>query len=75
MLVEFLDLTSGRVEMTAEGHLHTSDELEQAAISGGMTPVAWQKLLASPDAVRKGAAFWQPCHEHQPFALFIMQRE
>jgi hypothetical protein len=73
---EFLDRTSGRVEMTAEGHQFTSEEYEQAAISGGMKPVAWRKLFATPDAVRQvGTSFWQPCHEHQPFALFVTQKE
>ena len=76
VLTEFLDRTSGRVEMTSEGRLHTSEEFERAAISGGMKPVAWRKLFATPAAVRQmGAAFWQPCHEHQPFALFVTQKE
>jgi toxoflavin synthase len=73
---EFLDRTSGRVEMTVEAHQFTSEEFERAAISGGMKPVEWRKLFATPDAVRQlGASFWQPCHEHQPFALFVTQKE
>jgi toxoflavin synthase len=73
---EFLDRTSGRVEMTVEPHQYTCEEYEQAAIFGGMKPVAWRKLFATPDAVRQmGASFWQPCHEHQPFALFVTQKE
>jgi 2-polyprenyl-3-methyl-5-hydroxy-6-metoxy-1,4-benzoquinol methylase len=73
---EFLDRTSGRVEMTAEGRQYTSEEYEQAAIRGGMKPAAWRKLFATPDAVRQmGASFWQPCHEHQPAALFVTQKE
>jgi SAM-dependent methyltransferase len=73
---EFLDRISGRVEMTVEAHQYTSEEYEQAAICGGMKPVAWRKLFATPDAVRQiGASFWQPCHEHQPFALFVTQKE
>jgi SAM-dependent methyltransferase len=76
MRVDFLDRTSGRVEMTVEVHQYTSEEYEQAAICGGMKPVAWRKLYATPDAVRQmGASFWQPCHEHQPFALFVTQKE
>ena len=75
---EFLDRTSGRVEMTVEGHQYqyTSEEYEQAAICGGMKPAAWRKLFATADAVRQmSASFWQPCHEHQPFALFVTQKE
>ena len=74
---DFLGRASGRVEMTVEGnHQYTSEEFERAAISGGMKPPAWRKLFATPDAVRQmGASFWQPCHEHQPFALFIAQKE
>ena len=73
---EFLDRTSGRVEMTAEAHLYTSEEYEQAAICGGMKPAGWRKLFATPDAVQQmGASFWHPAHEHQPFALFVAQKE
>ena len=76
MQTEFLDRTSGRVEMTAEPRQYTSEEYEQAAICGSMKPVAWRKLFVTPDAVRQmGASFWQPCHEHQPFALFVTQKE
>ena len=74
---DFLDRAFGRVEMTVEGnHQYTSEEFERAAISGGMKPAAWRKLFATPNAVRQmGASFWQPCHEHQPFALFVTQKE
>jgi cyclopropane fatty-acyl-phospholipid synthase-like methyltransferase len=73
---EFLDRTSGRVEMTAQPHQYTLEEYEQAAIAGGMKPQAWKKLFATPDAIRQmGDSFWQPCHEHQPFALFVTQKE
>jgi toxoflavin synthase len=76
MRVEFMDRASGRVEMTVEGHQYKSEEFERAAISGGMKPVAWRKLFATPDAVREmGASFWRPCHEHQPYALFVAQKE
>jgi toxoflavin synthase len=76
MRTEFLDRDSGRVEMILEAHQFTSEEFERAAISGGMKPAAWSKLFATPDAVRQmGASFWQPCHEHQPFALFVTQKE
>jgi hypothetical protein len=63
--------------MTLEGnHQYTSEEFERAAISGEMKPAAWKKLFATPDAVRQmGASFWRPCHEHQPYALFITQKE
>lgn len=73
---EFLDLDSGRVEMTVEGHQHTGEEYERAAISGGLKPEAWTKLFATQDAINQmGASFWLPCHEHQPFALFTARKE
>jgi SAM-dependent methyltransferase len=73
---EFLDRTSGCVNMVAEPYHYTSEEYEQAAIRGGMKPAGWRKLFAKPDAVRQmGASFWEPCHEHQPFALFVAQKE
>src|SRR5262249_47347710 len=35
-----------------------------------------KKLFATPDAVQQmRASFWQLCHEHQPFALFVTQKE
>jgi hypothetical protein len=62
--------------MVAETHHYASEEYEWAAINGGMKPHVWRKLFATPDAVKgMGASFWQPCHEHQPFALFIAQKE
>jgi toxoflavin synthase len=73
---EFLDLASGRVEMTVEGHQYTGEEYERAAINGGMRPEAWMKLFATQDAVdQMGTSFWLPCHEHQPFALFTARKE
>jgi len=49
---------------------------QDAAINGGMKPELWKKLFATPAAVEQmGAFFWQPGHEHQPFALFIAQKE
>jgi 2-polyprenyl-3-methyl-5-hydroxy-6-metoxy-1,4-benzoquinol methylase len=73
---EFLDRASGRVEMAAMTHQYTDNEYERAAVDGGMKPEAWKKLFATRDAVEQmGASFWQPCHEHQPFALFIARKE
>jgi SAM-dependent methyltransferase len=73
---EFLDLASGDVEMTVEGHQYMAEEYESAAINGGMRPEAWTQLFATPDAIEQmGASFWQPCHEHQPFALFTARKE
>src|SRR5215467_2686764 len=73
---EFVDRTSGRVEMAVEARQYTRGEYEQAAVAGGMQPEAWKKLFATPDAVQQmGASFWQLCHEHQPFALFVTQKE
>ena len=73
---EFLDRTSGRVEMVVVAHQRTREEYERAAVIGGMKPEAWKKLFATPGAMQQlGASFWQPCHEHQPFALFVTQKE
>jgi toxoflavin synthase len=73
---EFLDYATGRVEMAAITHQYTNREYERAAIEGGMKPEAWKKLFATPDAVEQmGASFWRPCHEHQPFALFVARKE
>jgi len=73
---DFLDRASGRVEMTAETHQYTDHEYERAAVDGEMKPEVWKKLFATRDAVEQmGASFWQPCHEHQPFALFIARKE
>jgi toxoflavin synthase len=74
---DFLDRASGRVEMTVEGnHQYTSEEFERAAVSGGMKLTAWRQLFATPDAIRRmGASFWRPCHEHQPYALFVAQKD
>jgi toxoflavin synthase len=72
---EFLDRASGRVEMTAITHQYTDGEYERATVDGGMKPEAWKKLFATRDAIEQmGASFWQPCHEHQPFALFIARK-
>ena len=33
-------------------------------------------LFATRDAVEQmGASFWQPCHDDQPYALFIVRKE
>ena len=73
---EFLDRASGQVEMTVETHQYTNEEYERAVVDGGMKPEAWKKLFATQDAVdQMGTSFWQPCHEHQPFALFIARKE
>jgi len=33
-------------------------------------------VCATPDAVRRmGTSFWLACHEHQPYALFVAQKE
>jgi len=62
--------------MAVEARQYTRGEYEQAAVAGGMKPDVWKKLFATPDAVQQmGASFWQLCHEHQPFALFVTQKE
>jgi len=74
--IEFLDLTPGNVEMTMEKYRYTNGEYERAAANGGMRSESWKKLFATPDAVEKmGRSFWKPCHENQPYSLFIAQKE
>ena len=76
ILTEFVDPASGRVEMAAEIYQYTRDEYEQAARAGGMKPEEWRQVFATPDAGEHlGAAFWQPCDEHQPFAVFVARKE
>jgi hypothetical protein len=75
VLSHFLDRTSGAVEMAVEARQYTCEEYERAAVAGGMKPEVWKKLFATPDALQQmGVSFWQPCHEHQPFALFVAQK-
>jgi cyclopropane fatty-acyl-phospholipid synthase-like methyltransferase len=74
--MEFLDRASGNVEMTMEKHQYTHKEYERAAIDGGMTPQVWEKLFATRGAVEQmGEPFWLPCHDEQPYALFITRKE
>jgi 2-polyprenyl-3-methyl-5-hydroxy-6-metoxy-1,4-benzoquinol methylase len=76
VLTEFLDRTSGRVEMAAEVRQYTSEEYERAAVDGGMQPEAWKKLFATPQAAEQmGVSFWQSCHEYQPYTLFVARKE
>ena len=74
--VDFLQRASGCVEMSVEQRQFTKPEYERAAIEGGMQPDAWKPLFASQDAVKHlGAAFWGPCHQHQPYALFVARTD
>jgi len=74
--MEFLDRASGNVEMTMQKHQYTIEEYERAAVRGGMKPESWKKLFATRDAVEHmGESFWQPRHDHQPYALFIVRKE
>jgi cyclopropane fatty-acyl-phospholipid synthase-like methyltransferase len=74
--IDFLDQASGNVEMTMEQHQYTKQEYERAAVAGGMKPEAWEAPFAMREAVEQiGKSFWQPCHEHQPYALFIARKE
>jgi toxoflavin synthase len=73
--MEFLDLTSGCVEMTMEKHQYMSKEYERAAADGGMKSQSWKKLFAMREAIEQmGESFWEPCHEFQPYALFSAQK-
>jgi cyclopropane fatty-acyl-phospholipid synthase-like methyltransferase len=72
--MEFLDEASGSVEMNPIMHRYTRDEYEEAVAQEGMT-FEWKTLVASPEALaEKGDAFWQRCHETQPYALLIAQK-
>jgi toxoflavin synthase len=73
--MEFLDLTSAHVEMTMEKHQYTNKEYERAAADGGMKTHSWKNLFATREAIEQmGESFWKPCHEFQPYALFIAQK-
>ena len=66
--MEFLDPTSGNVEMAMEKHQYTKTEYDRAAADGGMKSESWKRLFARRDAVEQmGESFWQPCHECQPY--------
>jgi SAM-dependent methyltransferase len=72
--MEFLNEASGAVEMNPIMHRYTRDEYEGAVVQEGMT-FEWKTLFASPEALaEKGDAFWQRCHETQPYALLIAQK-
>jgi SAM-dependent methyltransferase len=74
--MEFLDEVSGKQVQEAKMHQYSVAEFEQAAIAGGMRPQAWKELFASPEAMKlKGERFWQPCHQHQPYAMYIATKE
>jgi len=73
--VEFLDEMSGELKQQAHTHQYQTDEFVRAAVDGGMRPEAWKKLFASPEAMQvKGERFWRACHEHQPYAMFIVRK-
>jgi 2-polyprenyl-3-methyl-5-hydroxy-6-metoxy-1,4-benzoquinol methylase len=74
--MEFLDRGSGNIEMMMEKHQYTNKEYERAAVGGGMKPELWTKLFATRDAIEQvGEPFWRPCHDNQPYALFIARKE
>jgi hypothetical protein len=71
--MEFLNETSGAVEMSPVMHRYSKADYEEAIAREGMT-FQWKPLFASPEALaQKGAAFWRRCHETQPYALLIAQ--
>jgi 2-polyprenyl-3-methyl-5-hydroxy-6-metoxy-1,4-benzoquinol methylase len=72
--MEFLNETSGAVEMNPIMHQYTREEYEAIMTAEGMT-FEWKALIASPEALaEKGAEFWRPCHETQPYALLIARK-
>jgi 2-polyprenyl-3-methyl-5-hydroxy-6-metoxy-1,4-benzoquinol methylase len=74
--VEFLDPATGDVVMTVTPHRYRKDEYERCALAGGMTPVAWKNLYATPEAVEAmSPAFWRACHDKQPYALFVTRKD
>lgn len=73
--VEFLDASTGDVVMTVTPRRYSRDEYERCALAGGMTPLAWQDLFATQDAIEvMSPAFWQACHDKQPYALFVARK-
>jgi SAM-dependent methyltransferase len=72
--MEFLNEISGAVEMNPIMRQYTKEEYELAAAQEGMT-FEWKTLFASAEAVaRKGERFWRRCHETQPYALLVAQK-
>jgi SAM-dependent methyltransferase len=72
--MEFLNESSGAVEMNPIMHRYTKDEYEGAIAQEGMT-FEWKTLFASPEALaEKGDAFWRRCHETQPYVLLIARK-
>jgi 2-polyprenyl-3-methyl-5-hydroxy-6-metoxy-1,4-benzoquinol methylase len=75
--VEFLNEMSHRVEQKAEAHQYTAREFEHAAVEGGTVPERepWKRLRADPQALAaKGEHFWHPCHQHEPFVMFLARK-
>lgn len=74
--MEFLNEKTRAVEQEAVMHQYSAAEYTRAAIAGGMRPEGFKKLSASAEAREaKGEKFWQPCHEHQPYAMFVAGKE
>jgi MFS transporter, OFA family, oxalate/formate antiporter len=72
--MEFLNELSGAVEMNPIMHQYTKEQYESAAAQEGMT-FEWKTLFATPEAfAQKGEMFWRRCHEAQPYALLIAQK-
>ena len=73
--MEFLDERTRTVEQEAVMHQYSAAEYQRAAVEAGMRPEKFKKLYASPEAREaKGEKFWQPCHEHQPYAMFVASK-
>lgn len=74
--MEFFDDDRSAPKLTSIQHLYTKEELERAAVQGGMRPQLWKDLFATGAAVAElGEDFWRRCHRAQPYALFIARKE
>jgi hypothetical protein len=61
--------------MTMEKHQYTKEDYERAVADGGMKMHSSKNLFATREAIEQmGESFWNPCHEFQPYALFIAQK-
>ncbi|MBI1204758.1 MAG: methyltransferase domain-containing protein [Rhodopseudomonas sp.] len=72
--MNFLNEETGDVTMKAEMNQFNREQYEYAAKAAGMT-FGWSEVFATFEAqLKKGKAFWQPCHDAQPYSLFTAQK-
>jgi len=72
--MQFLSEATGAIVMGPIYHQYSKEEYEGAIAQAGMK-FEWKRLFATPEAlIQKGEEFWRPCHETEPYALLIAQR-